>query len=87
ATIIHNCSAEWLKIKEVAEKVREATVSEADEVGQVTCSKLLEALELSRYLYPRKYISPTLHLQFFIDYCILSHKSQIVGLDCFSVGV
>ncbi|GJY35683.1 hypothetical protein Tco_0421061 [Tanacetum coccineum] len=45
--VIHKCSPEWLKIKEATEKARETTVSEADEVGEVTCSKLLEALELS----------------------------------------
>ncbi|GKE69864.1 dual specificity protein phosphatase PHS1 isoform X2 [Tanacetum coccineum] len=45
--VIHKCSPEWLKIKEAAEKAREITVCEADKVGEVTCSKLLEALELS----------------------------------------
>ena len=75
ARVIHNCSPEWLKIKEAAEKAREAAVSEADEVGEVTCSELLEALELSRCLYLMKYILPTLHFTvFFIDYCILSHR-------------
>ncbi|PWA64767.1 protein kinase-like domain-containing protein [Artemisia annua] len=34
ARVIHNCSPEWLKIKEAAEKAREAAVSEADEVGE-----------------------------------------------------
>nr|GEX49025.1 dual specificity protein phosphatase PHS1 isoform X2 [Tanacetum cinerariifolium] len=55
ARVIHNCSPEWLKIKEAAEKAREVAVSEADEVGEVTCSELLEALELSRCLYLMNY--------------------------------
>ncbi|GJV75878.1 dual specificity protein phosphatase PHS1 isoform X2 [Tanacetum coccineum] len=63
ARVIHNCSPEWLKIKEAAEKAREVAVSEADEVGEVTCSELLEALELSRclYLMNPEYASNLLH--------------------------
>ncbi|KAI3769067.1 hypothetical protein L6452_00163 [Arctium lappa] len=56
ARVIHNCSSEWLKIKEAAEKAREAAVSDGDEVGDMTCSELIEALELSRCLYLMKYI-------------------------------
>lgn len=37
-------------MKEAAEKAREAAVSEGDECGEMTCSELLEALELSRCL-------------------------------------
>lgn len=56
ARVIHNCSTEWLKIKEAAEKAKEAAVSDGDEVGEVTCSELLEALELSRCLYLMNYV-------------------------------
>ncbi|KAK9054609.1 hypothetical protein SSX86_025688 [Deinandra increscens subsp. villosa] len=56
ARVIHNCNPEWLKIKEAAEKAREAAVSDGDEVGEVTCSELLEALELSRCLYLMNYV-------------------------------
>nr|XP_043617318.1 dual specificity protein phosphatase PHS1 [Erigeron canadensis] len=56
ARVIHNCSPEWLKIKEAAEKAKESAVSEGDEVGEVTCSELLEALELSRCLYLMNYV-------------------------------
>ena len=45
---------EWLQIKEAAEKARDAAISEGDEVGEVTCSELLEALELSRCLFLMK---------------------------------
>ena len=50
ARVIHNCSSEWLQIKEAGEKARVAAALEGDEVGEVTCSELLEALELSRCL-------------------------------------
>lgn len=50
ARVIHNCSTEWLQIKEAAEKARGTATLEGDEVGEVTCSELLEALELSRCL-------------------------------------
>ncbi|MFS7971373.1 putative phosphoric monoester hydrolase [Helianthus anomalus] len=56
ARVIHNCSPEWLKIKEAAEKAKEAAVSDGDEIGEVTCSELLEALELSRCLYLMNYV-------------------------------
>ncbi|KAI3785927.1 hypothetical protein L1987_45053 [Smallanthus sonchifolius] len=56
ARVIHNCSPEWLKIKEAAEKAKEAAVSDGDEIGEVTCSELLEALEFSRCLYLMNYV-------------------------------
>ncbi|EEF51705.1 dual specificity protein phosphatase PHS1 [Ricinus communis] len=56
ARVIHNCSTEWLQIKEAAEKARLSATSEGDEVGEVTCSELLEALELSRCLLLMSYI-------------------------------
>ncbi|KAI7752330.1 hypothetical protein M8C21_014817, partial [Ambrosia artemisiifolia] len=56
ARVIHNCSSEWVKIKEAAEKAKEAAVSDGDELGEVTCSDLLEALELSRCLYLMNYV-------------------------------
>lgn len=56
ARVIHNCSLEWIQIKEAAEKAREAAISDGDEVGEVTCSELLEALELSRCLFLMNYV-------------------------------
>lgn len=55
ARVIHNCSMEWFQMKEAAEKAREAAVSEGDECGEMTCSELLEALELSRCLLLMRY--------------------------------
>lgn len=50
ASIIHNSSVEWVQIKEAAEKARDAASLKGDEAGEMTCSELLEALELSRCL-------------------------------------
>ncbi|GFZ17324.1 dual specificity protein phosphatase family protein [Actinidia rufa] len=54
--VIHNSSPEWLQIKEAAEKARDAAIFEGDEVGELTCSELLEALELSRCLFLMNYV-------------------------------
>ncbi|GAB2272025.1 Very-long-chain (3R)-3-hydroxyacyl-CoA dehydratase [Dionaea muscipula] len=56
ARVVHNCSSEWLQIKEAAEKARCAASSIGDEVGEMTCSELLEALELSRCLFLMNYV-------------------------------
>ncbi|XP_074278372.1 dual specificity protein phosphatase PHS1-like [Silene latifolia] len=65
ARVIHNTSAEWLRIKDAAEKAKSAAVLEGDEVGEMTCSELLEALELSRCLFLMSYVhgSPLLESQ------------------------
>ncbi|KAG2678416.1 hypothetical protein I3843_11G001300 [Carya illinoinensis] len=54
--VIHNSSSEWLQIKEAAEKARDAASSDGDEVGEMTCSELLEALDLSRCLFFMSYV-------------------------------
>ncbi|XP_022770901.1 dual specificity protein phosphatase PHS1-like isoform X2 [Durio zibethinus] len=56
ARVIHNSSPEWLQIKEAAQKARVTATSDGDEVGEVTCSELLEALELSRCLFLMSYV-------------------------------
>ncbi|KAI5383875.1 Very-long-chain (3R)-3-hydroxyacyl-CoA dehydratase [Lathyrus oleraceus] len=57
ARVIHNTSSEWQQIKEATEKAREAAAnSQNDEVGEVTCFELLEALELSRCLFLMSYV-------------------------------
>ncbi|VFQ87222.1 unnamed protein product [Cuscuta campestris] len=56
ARVIHNCVPEWLQIKDAAEKAKEAAISEGDEIGEMTCSELLEALELSRCVLLMNYI-------------------------------
>uniref|UniRef100_A0A7N0UZ64 Actin-fragmin kinase catalytic domain-containing protein n=1 Tax=Kalanchoe fedtschenkoi TaxID=63787 RepID=A0A7N0UZ64_KALFE len=56
ARVIHSFTPEWLQIKEAAERVRDMANSNGDEVGEVTCSELLEALELSRCLFLMNYV-------------------------------
>ncbi|XVE63746.1 hypothetical protein DITRI_Ditri07aG0044900 [Diplodiscus trichospermus] len=56
ARVIHNSSPEWLQIKEAAQKARVTATSEGGEIGEVTCSELLEALELSRCLFLMSYV-------------------------------
>ena len=55
ARVVHNSNPEWHRIKYATEKARDAAVSAGDEVGEITCSELLEALELSRCLFLMKY--------------------------------
>lgn len=57
ARVIHNTSLEWTQIKEATEKARDAASSTTDEVGEMTCTELLEALELSRCLMFMRYDS------------------------------
>nr|XP_010921613.1 dual specificity protein phosphatase PHS1 [Elaeis guineensis] len=56
ARVVHNYSPEWQWIKDAAEKARDTAVSVGDEVGEMTCSELLEALELSRCLFLMNYV-------------------------------
>ena len=53
--MVHNSTPEWHQIKDSTEKARDAAISARDEVGEITCSELLEALELSRCLFLMKY--------------------------------
>lgn len=56
ARVVHNTSLEWQIIKDAAEKAREAAMSLGDEFGEITCSELLEALEMSRCLLLMNYV-------------------------------
>ncbi|KAL8139208.1 hypothetical protein V2J09_005209 [Rumex salicifolius] len=56
ARVVYNFSPEWLQIKEAAHKAREAAILDKDQVGEVTCSELLEALELSRCIFLMNYV-------------------------------
>lgn len=56
ARVVHNSSMEWQEIKHAAENARAVAVSNNDEIGEMTCSELLEALELSRCLLLMSYI-------------------------------
>ncbi|TKY73702.1 Dual specificity protein phosphatase PHS1 [Spatholobus suberectus] len=56
ARVIHNTSLEWIQIKEATEKARDAARSAGDEIGEMTCTELLEALDLSRCLMFMSYV-------------------------------
>ncbi|XP_054821573.1 dual specificity protein phosphatase PHS1-like isoform X2 [Prosopis cineraria] len=68
--VIHNTSLEWLQIKDAAENARAAADSEGDEAGNMTCTELLEALELSRCLFFMGYVhgSPLLESSSAFEY-------------------
>ncbi|OAY77322.1 dual specificity protein phosphatase PHS1-like isoform X1 [Ananas comosus] len=70
ARVIHNSSSEWQWIKDATEKAREAAGSNRDEAGEMTCSELLEALELSRCLFLMNYVhgSPLLESSHAFDF-------------------
>lgn len=54
--MIHNSSSEWQQIKDAADKARDIAISNGDELGEWSCSELLEALELSRCLSLMTYV-------------------------------
>ncbi|XP_072954689.1 dual specificity protein phosphatase PHS1-like isoform X2 [Typha angustifolia] len=56
ARVVHNSNSEWQQIKDATEKARQMAVTAGDEVNEITCSELLEALELSRCLLLMNYI-------------------------------
>ncbi|KAF5198108.1 Dual specificity protein phosphatase phs1 [Thalictrum thalictroides] len=56
ARVVHNSSVEWQQIKDAAEKARDAALMEGDVLSEMTCSELLEALELSRCLFLMNYV-------------------------------
>ncbi|XP_057422929.1 dual specificity protein phosphatase PHS1-like [Lotus japonicus] len=56
ARVIHNTSSEWLQIKKAAEKARDTASCEGAEIGEMSCSELLEALDLSRCLLFMSYV-------------------------------
>ncbi|KAL6850044.1 hypothetical protein ACP4OV_020671 [Aristida adscensionis] len=56
ARVVYNSSLEWQEIRNAAENARAVAVSNNDEVVEMTCSELLEALELSRCLLLMSYI-------------------------------
>lgn len=55
ARVIHNTSLEWIQIKEATEKARDSASSAGDAIVELTCTELLEALDLSRCLMFMRY--------------------------------
>lgn len=50
ARVIHNSCSEWQQIKDAVDRARDTAASNGDEVGEWSCSELLEALELRKCL-------------------------------------
>ncbi|KAI3846566.1 hypothetical protein MKX03_008248 [Papaver bracteatum] len=77
ARVVHNSSPEWQEIKQAVEKARDAATLVGDDAGELTCSELLEALELSRCLFLMNYIhgSPLLESSSAFDSLEASEKT------------
>ncbi|KAL0918545.1 hypothetical protein M5K25_010559 [Dendrobium thyrsiflorum] len=56
ARVVQNFSPEWQIIKDAAENACNGAASVGDEVGEMTCSELLEALEMSRCILLMNYV-------------------------------
>lgn len=53
--VIHSFSSEWQQIKDAVENARHASIAAGDELEEMICTEMLEALELSRCLFLMKY--------------------------------
>lgn len=53
--MIHSSSCEWQQIKDAVENARHAAIALGDELQEMICTEMLEALELSRCLFLMKY--------------------------------
>ncbi|EEC70590.1 hypothetical protein OsI_01805 [Oryza sativa Indica Group] len=54
--VIHNFSSEWHQMKDAVENARDAAISSCDELEEMICTEMLEALELSRCLFLMNYV-------------------------------
>jgi atypical dual specificity phosphatase len=53
--VIHSSSCEWPQIKDAVENARHAAVAVGDDLQEMVCTEMQEALELSRCLFLMKY--------------------------------
>lgn len=54
--VIHSSSSEWQQIKDAVENARHASIAAGDELEEMICAEMLEALELSRCLFLMNYV-------------------------------
>ncbi|TVU20970.1 hypothetical protein EJB05_30577, partial [Eragrostis curvula] len=54
--VIHSSSSEWQKIKDAVENARHMAITAGDELEELICTEMLEALELSRCLFLMNYV-------------------------------
>lgn len=66
ARVILISSPEWQRIKDAADRARDMAISMHGDVGEMTCSELVESLELGQCLFLMNYIhgSPLLESQY-----------------------
>ncbi|AQK91471.1 Dual specificity protein phosphatase PHS1 [Zea mays] len=54
--VIHSSSDEWQQVKDAVENARNASIASGDELEEMICAEVLEALELSRCLFLMNYV-------------------------------
>ncbi|EES00724.1 hypothetical protein BDA96_03G166900 [Sorghum bicolor] len=54
--VIHSSSSEWQQIKDAVENARHGSIAAGDELEEMICAEMLEALELSRCLFLMNYV-------------------------------
>ncbi|KAF7098788.1 hypothetical protein CFC21_100502 [Triticum aestivum] len=54
--VIHSSSCEWQQIKDAVENARHEAIAVGDELQEMICTEMLEALELSRCLFLMNYV-------------------------------
>ncbi|KAI4969357.1 hypothetical protein ZWY2020_000271 [Hordeum vulgare] len=54
--VIHSSSCEWQQIKDAVENARHAAIAVGDELQEMICTEMLEAIELSRCLFLMNYV-------------------------------
>uniref|UniRef100_A0ACD5VGQ4 Uncharacterized protein n=1 Tax=Avena sativa TaxID=4498 RepID=A0ACD5VGQ4_AVESA len=54
--VIHSSSCEWPQIKDAVENARHAAIAFGEELQEMICTEMLEALELSRCLFLMNYV-------------------------------
>ncbi|KAF6158928.1 hypothetical protein GIB67_012345 [Kingdonia uniflora] len=80
ARVVHNFSPEWQQIKDATEKVKDAAIVVGDDVGELTCSELLEALELSKCLFLMNYIHGSPILENSSAFCLEENVKRTAAL-------
>ncbi|KAF6164315.1 hypothetical protein GIB67_029198 [Kingdonia uniflora] len=80
ARVVHNFSPEWQQIKDATEKVKDAAIVVGDDVGELTCSELLEALKLSKCLFLMNYIHGSPILENSSAFCLEENAKRTAAL-------
>ncbi|KAF6147236.1 hypothetical protein GIB67_039366 [Kingdonia uniflora] len=71
---------DWQQIKDATEKVKDAAIVVGDDVSELTCSELLEALELSKCLFLMNYIHGSPIIENSSALCLEENAKRTVAL-------